>query len=353
MTVKFQDYYEILGVDRNASEKEIKSAYRKLARKWHPDLHPPGEKEKAEEQFKKINEAYEVLKDPEKRKQYDQLGSNWKQGQDFSGFQQGRPDMGGVRFYSSGDFSGGGFEDIFEGGFSDFFRMFFGEGAAAGGGGRGGRSGFTGQGSRQRGQVRGEDVESEIELSLEEAFQGVTRSIRVSGSAVCANCGGTGTAGQGFCAQCGGTGATPEEKTLEVRVPAGVKEGSRIRLKGQGGAGLGQGQKGDLYLKVRLRPHPVFKLKGEDIESEAIIRPDQAVFGDKIPVKTLEGEVNLTIPPNSRSGRKLRLRNKGFPKKGGGRGDQYIRLVIDTPSDMSEEEKNLYRQLHELRKGGE
>ncbi len=353
MTVKFQDYYEILGVDRNASEKDIKSAYRKLARKWHPDLHPPGEKEKAEEKFKKINEAYEVLKDPEKRKQYDQLGSNWKQGQDFSGFQKGRPNMGGARFYTSGDFSSGGFEDVFEGGFSDFFRMFFGEGAASGTAGRGGRSGFAGQGAGRRGPVRGEDVESEIELSLEEAYKGVTRSIRVSGSAVCTNCGGTGAAGKGFCAQCGGTGATPEEKTLEVRVPAGVKEGSRIRLKNQGGAGLGGGQKGDLYLKVRLRPHPVFKLKGDNIETDAVIRPEQAVFGDKIPVQTLDGEVTLTVPPNSHSDKKLRLRGKGFPKKGEGRGDQYVRLVIDTPSDMSEEEEKLYRQLYELRKGGE
>lgn len=353
MTVKFQDYYEILGVDRNASEKEIKSAYRKLARKWHPDLHPAGEKDQAEEKFKKINEAYEVLKDPEKRKRYDQLGSNWKHGQDFSGFQQGRPDMGGVRFYTSGDFSGGGFEDVFGGGFSDFFRTFFGEGAAAGTAGRTGRSGFTGQSAGRRGPVRGEDVESEIELSLEEAYRGVTRSLRVSGSAVCANCGGTGTEGRGFCAQCGGTGATPEEKTLEVRVPAGVKEGSRIRLKGQGGAGLGGGSKGDLYLKVRLRPHPVFRLNGDNIEVDAVIRPDQAVFGDKIPVQTLDGKVTLTVPPNSRSGSKLRLRGKGFPKKGKGRGDQYVRLTIDTPSDLSEEEKNLYRQLYEQRKGGE
>ncbi len=353
MTVKFQDYYETLGVDRNASEKEIKSAYRKLARKWHPDLHSAGEKEKAEEQFKKINEAYEVLKDPEKRKRYDQLGSRWKDGQDFSGFQQGRPDMGGVRYYSSGDFGGGGFEEVFQGGFSDFFRTIFGEGAAAGAGGRTGRSGFSGQRSGRRGPVQGEDVESEIELSLEEAYKGVTKSIRISGSAVCAACEGTGTRGQSFCARCGGTGATPEDKTLEVRVPAGVKENSRIRLKGQGGAGLGGGPKGDLYLKVRLRPHPFFKLKEDNIEVDAEIRPEQAMFGDKIPVQTLDGKVTLTVPPNSRNGSKLRLRGKGFPKKGKSRGDQFVRLVINTPSDMTEEEKNLYRQLYELRKGGE
>ncbi len=352
MSVKFQDYYEILGVDRNASEKEIKNAYRKLARKWHPDLHSAGEKEKAEEEFKKINEAYEVLSDPEKRKQYDQLGSNWKHGQDFSGFQQGHTDMGGVHFYTSGDFSGSDFEDIFGGGFSEFFRMFFGEGAAAGTAGRSSRSGFADGGAGRRGTVRGEDVESEIELSLEEAYRGGTKSIRVSGSAVCTGCGGSGIAGQSFCARCGGTGSTPEEKTLEVQIPPGVKEGSRIRLKGQGGAGLGKGPKGDLYLKVRLRPHPVFRLKGENVETDVVVRPEQALFGDKIPVQTLDGKVTLNVPPNSHNGSKLRLRGKGFPKKDKSRGDQHIRLVIDTPSDMSEEEKNLYKQLYELRKGG-
>ncbi len=351
MSVKFQDYYEILGVDRNASEKEIKSAYRKLARKWHPDLHPAGEKEKAEEEFKKINEAYEVLIDPEKRKRYDQLGSQWKSGQDFSGFQQGQPGMDGVHFYTSGDFGSGGFEDVFGGGFSDFFKMFFGEGAAAGATGAAGRTGRAGR-RAQRGPIKGEDVESEIELSIEEAYKGTTKSIRVSGSAVCAQCGGAGTSGRGFCPQCGGTGSVPDEKTLDVRVPPGVKEGSRIRLKGQGGSGLGGAQKGDLFLKVRLKPHPKFRLKGNDIETDAVIRPDQALFGDKIPVDTLDGKVNLKVPPDSRSGNKLRLRGKGFPGKNKSRGDQYVRLVIDTPPDLTGEEKDLYKKLYDMRKSG-
>ncbi len=340
MAVKYKDYYEILGLDRSASEKDIKNAYRKLARKWHPDLHPEADKKKAEEKFKEINEAYEVLKDPEKRKRYDQLGSRWQEGQDF----QAHPDMEGVRFYTSGDF--GDFESAFEGGFSDFFKMFFGEGAAARAGGR--RAGSA----ARRGPVKGEDVESEIELSLEEAYRGVTKTIRVSGSAVCSACGGAGTTGQGFCPQCGGTGNLPDEKTLDVKVPAGVKDGSRIRLKGQGGSGLGGAPKGDLYLKVRLRPHPVFKLNGSDIEVDAKIRPEQALFGDKISVQTLDGEVSLKVPPGSRSGSKLRLKGKGFPGKGGSRGNQYVRLLIDVPPDLSEEEKNLYKQLHDLRKGG-
>ncbi len=343
MSVKFQDYYELLGVDRSATEKEVKAAYRKMARKWHPDLHPANEKKEAEEKFKRINEAYEVLKDPEKRSRYDRLGSRWKNGQDF----QAPPDMNGVRFYSSQDFGSGGFEGGFEGGFSDFFNAFFGGGAPGAGPGRGTRA-------TRRGPVkRGEDLESEIELTLEEAYQGVTRSLRVSGSAICNTCGGTGAKDRSFCTQCGGTGAVPDEKTLDVKVPAGVQEGSRIRLKGQGGSGLGGGPKGDLFLKVRLRPHPVYKLKGSDIEVEAVIRPDQAIFGDRIPVKTLDGQVNLKVPPGSHSGSKLRLREKGFPQKNKSRGDQYVRLVIDTPADLSEKEMELYTKLHELRKGGE
>ncbi len=342
MSVKFQDYYELLGVDRSATDKEIKAAYRKMARKWHPDLHPQKEKKEAEEKFKRINEAYEVLKDPEKRERYNRLGSRWKDGQDF----QAPPDSGGRQYYSNADFGGAGFEGSFEGGFSDFFNAFFGGQAAGAQGPRSSRS-------TQRRPVRGEDIESEIELSIEEAYKGVNRSLRVSGNKVCAACGGAGTKARSFCPQCGGTGSVPDEKTLDVRVPAGVKEGSRIRLKGQGGSGLGAAEKGDLFLKVRLRPHPVFKLKGEDIEVEAKIRPDQAVLGDKIPVQTLDGSVNMKIPAGSRSGNRLRLKGKGFPGKGSARGNQYVRLLIDIPPDLTEQEKKLYEQLYELRKGGE
>ncbi len=343
MSVKFQDYYELLGVSRSATDKEIKAAYRKLARKHHPDLHPANEKKEAEEKFKRINEAYEVLKDPDKRSRYDRLGSNWKNGQDF----QSSPDMGGARYYNASDFGGGGgFEGFEAGGFSDFFNTFF------GGGGAGARPG-TGGRTAHRGPVRGEDLESEIELTLEEAYHGVTRSLRVSGSAVCPACGGTGSKDRNFCSQCGGTGSVADEKTLDVKVPAGVKEGSRIRLKGQGGSGLGSAPKGDLFLKVRLRPHPLFKLKGNDIEVDAVIRPDQAVLGDRIPVKTLDGTVNVKVPPGSRSESKLRLKGKGFPLKDKAHGDQYVRLMINVPSDLSAEEKALYEQLHELRKGGE
>ncbi len=337
MSVKFQDYYELLEVDRNASEKEIKAAYRKLARKWHPDLHPANEKKAAEEKFKRINEAYEVLKDPEKRSRYDRLGSNWRNGQDF----QAPPNMDGVRFYTSEDFASGDFG----GGFSDFFNTFF--GAGAGGTGRTGRSAY-----KQKQQVHGEDLESEIELTIEEAYRGVTQSLRISVGSLCSACNGTGIQNRSFCTSCGGTGSVPNEKVLDVKVPAGVKEGSRIRLKGQGGIGLGGAPRGDLFLKVRLKPHPYYTLKGDDIETEAAIRPDQAILGAKIPVKTIDGEVSVTVPPGSRNGSKLRLRGKGFPGKSGTRGNHYIKLVIDIPPDLSSEEKDLYRKLQELRKGG-
>lgn len=331
MPVQFQDYYEILGLGRDASEKEIKSAYRRLARKWHPDLRPAHEKTEASEQFKRVNEAYEVLKDPEKRAQYDRLGKDWQHGQDF----QAPPDMDGFRFQTaSGDFGGG---------FSDFFETLFGgagPGRAAGGGFR-------------TMSVRGPDLESEIELSLEEAFRGVTRALRVAGSAVCPACAGTGRSGEGFCPRCGGTGEMLSEKTLEVRIPPGVREGSRIRLKGQGGEGLGGGPAGDLYLKVRLQPHPVFHLRGRDIESEVRLRPDQAALGSRVTVPTLDGPVEMTVPPESGSGRKLRLKGKGFPAAGKGRGDQYVRVVIDIPASLTGKEKALYQQLKELREGSE
>ncbi|MCL6448600.1 MAG: J domain-containing protein [Armatimonadetes bacterium] len=329
MAVPYQDYYEILGVARNATEKEIKAAYRKLARKWHPDLHTGRQKKEAEEKFKQINEAYEVLSDPEKRAKYDRLGSNWRAGQDF----EPPPDMGDGYFYSTGDFEPG-----LRSGFSDFFEMLFGGIRSAG------RSAAA-----ARGPVRGQDVESEIGLTLEEAYRGTTKTLQISGSKVCPECGGTGVRDRRFCARCGGTGTLPDLKTLEVKIPAGVREGSQIRLKGQGGEGLGGGPPGDLYLKVRILPHPVFTVRGDDLEVQAILTPDQAVLGDKVSVPTLDGPVTVTVPPGSRAGTRLRLRGKGLTRKGGGRGDQYVRIVIDVPASISEAEEKLYRQLRALR----
>ncbi|MCG8400485.1 MAG: J domain-containing protein [Firmicutes bacterium] len=331
MGVTFQDYYKTLGVERSATEKEIKAAYRKLARKWHPDLHSAKDKQEAEEKFKQVNEAYEVLNDPEKRAKYDRLGANWRDGQDF----QPPPDMGDVRFYTNMGAGGAG-------GFSDFFEMFF--------GGRGAPFGRTGRTTRPGGPVRGQDVESELELTLEEAYRGGEKTIQLSSREVCPACGGAGIGGDTFCSRCGGTGANAAVKTLTVKIPPGVRDGGRIRLKGQGGEGYAGGPGGDLYLKVRLLPHPQFKVQGDDLETEVVLRPEQAVLGDRVSVPTLDGTVKMKVPAGIRTGKRLRLRGKGMPLRDG-RGDEYVRVAIDIPERLSPEEEDLYRQLAALRKG--
>ena len=330
MSVAFQDYYEILGVGRNATEKEIKTAYRKLARKWHPDLHTAKDKDKAEEKIKQINEAYEVLSDKEKREKYDRLGANWRTGQDF----HPPPDMDGFHFYTGTDSAGAG-------GFSDFFETLFGGGA---------NFGRTGRTSRKRGPLRGQDLESELELTLEEAYRGGEKSLQLSAREVCQACGGAGYEANSFCARCGGTGATASTKTLSVKIPPGVNDSSRIRLKGQGGEGLSGGAPGDLYLKIRLLPHPVYKVDGSDLETEVLLRPEQAVLGDKVAVPTLDGPVNMTVPAGIHAGRRLRLRGRGLPGPNG-RGDEYVLVKIDIPEHLTAEEEELYRQLAVLRKG--
>jgi len=331
VAVSFQDYYEILGVSRNATDKEIKSAYRKLARKWHPDLHTDKDKKTAEEKFKQVNEAYEVLSDSEKRAKYDRLGANWKAGQDF----QPPPDMEGFHFYTDSGTCAG------TEGFSDFFEAFFGGGSPFSRSTR----------SRRYGSVRGQDVESTLELTLEEAYHGGEKSLQMSVREPCPVCGGDGYAGNAFCGSCGGTGMKSNVKTLAVKIPPGVREGSRIRLKGQGGEGYGGGARGDLYLKVSIQPHPVFKLRGSDLETEVTISPDQAVTGDHVKVTTIDGPVNIKVPPRIHAGKKLRLRGKGMPDRKGGRGDLYVLIKIDIPGHLTAEEEELYSKLAALRKG--
>ncbi|MFZ3173046.1 MAG: DnaJ C-terminal domain-containing protein [Carboxydocellales bacterium] len=316
MGVSYQDYYETLGVSRSATEKEIKTAYRKLARKWHPDLHKDKAKDAAEEKFKQVNEAYEVLSDPEKRGKYDRLGSNWQNGQDFGQ----SPDMAGSQFYST---TGDGMD-----GFSDFFTTLF--------GGRGGFSttggptgsfrqgGPTGRATRRNVPAQGQDVESELEITLEEAYRGVEKTLQFSSRAV--------------------------SKALEVKIPAGVHSGSRIRLKGQGGEGRNGGAKGDLYLIISILPHPVYTVHGDDLETEVTLRPEQAVLGAQVLVPTLDGQVNVKVPSGTRTGKRLRLREKGLPRQGG-RGDQYVRIKVDIPAQLTVEEEQLYRQLAELSQG--
>lgn len=332
MSVSFQDYYEILGINRTATDKEIKSAYRKLARKWHPDLHNGKDKETAEEKIKKINEAYEVLSDKEKREKYDRLGANWRAGDDF----YPPPDMEGFHFYTGGDAGTSGF--------SDFFETIFGSGFGADFGSGFGRNTRT----TRRGPVKGQDVESELELTIEDAYRGGQKSLQLSVREKCRACGGQGYEGRSFCRRCGGTGVTSNTKTLTVKIPAGVADGSRIRLKGQGGEGLNGGARGDLYLKVHILPHPLYKIKGSDLETGVTLRPEQAVLGDQVSVSTLDGTVLMRVPAGTRTGKRLRLRGKGLPNKDG-RGDEYVIVNIDIPEQLSAEEKKLYQQLAALR----
>jgi len=317
MAVTFRDYYETLGVPRDADEKKIKAAYRKLARKWHPDLHSG----KAKEQ------AYEVLSDAEKRAKYDRLGSNWKNGDQFD------PGDMGSTYYSSGDFNPADFQ-----GFSDFFASIF--SSRPGGNQR--------QAGYYDGSMRGQDVESEIGLTLEEAYHGGNKSLHLSAGQVCGKCHGRGIAGHAVCTQCGGTGSISAPRNIEVKIPAGVTTGSSIRLKGQGGEGMGGGPRGDLYLKVKLLPHPLFTVQGKDIEYILTLRPDQAVLGDKITVPTLDRSLRVTIPPGTPNGRRLRLKGQGLPGRQGNNGDQYVKIDISLPSAISDEEKELYRKIRAI-----
>ena len=326
MAVKFKDYYEVLGVPRTATENDIRKEYRKLARKHHPDVNP-GDKS-AEERFKEINEAYEVLSDAEKRKRYDQLGANWKAGADFT------PPPGGGN--GRVDFSGG-FGDIFGGnggasGFSDFFESMFGRGRSARGG-----AGF---------RTSGQDIEAEIPLTLEEAHRGGTRNISLEVTEPCPECKGTGRKDGKVCPTCHGAGIISRPKSFEVTIPPGVREGSVIRLAGQGEPGANGASPGHLYLRVRIKPHRLFEVAGEDdVQIELPVAPWEAALGAKVSVPTLDGAVEMTIPPGTQGGARLRLRNQGLNKRGGGRGDEYVKVKIVIPPRLTAKEKELFEKL--------
>jgi curved DNA-binding protein len=325
MAVKFQDYYEVLGVPRAATADDIKKAYRKLARKYHPDVNPGDST--AEEKFKDIGEAYAVLSEPEKRQRYDQLGENWKAGTDFTpppGWEGGRVDVGDL-----GDLFGAGRSS---GGFSDFFEALFGA--------RGGRR--TGAGFAMRGQ----DVEAAIELSLEEAHHGATRAIMLQTTAMCPTCSGSGVQEKQPCATCRGTGVVMRPITLDVTIPAGVRHGSVIRLAGQGEPGSGQAPAGDLLLHVRLKPHALLHVLGEgDVELELPVTPWEAALGAKVRVPTIEGAVEMTVPAGAQGGQRLRLRGQGLHRRGSGRGDQYVRLQLINPPTLTDSERALFEKL--------
>ena len=337
MPVQFRDYYETLGVPKTATEEEIRSAFRKLARKYHPDV--AKDKKAAEEKFKEINEAYEVLSDPEKRKKYDKLGADWNRP---GGFQpppqwQGQQQPGGG-FYQWGGDGGGGVEFEFGGtGFSDFFEAFF-------GGGRG-RSAFGGFGGRTATAERGADVEADIMVTLEEAMSGSVRSVSIRHGVPCEHCGGTGQRARHVCNVCGGTGQVSKTETYQVKIPPGVTEGQRLRVAGRGEAGSGGAGRGDLFLRVRLAKHPDFTVDDHNLVYQAELAPWEAVLGAELSIPTLNGRVNIRIPPGTQTGQKLRVRGRGLPQRGGGNGDLIVETQVEVPGKVSDEERKLWEQL--------
>ncbi|MEN6519755.1 MAG: DnaJ C-terminal domain-containing protein [Armatimonadota bacterium] len=302
MATGYKDYYKILGVERSAAEKEIKQAYRRLARKYHPDVNP-GDKT-AEEKFKEISEAYEVLSDKDKRTKYDQFGQYWQQaGQPGAG--QPPPGWGG-----GFDFDMGGQE----GGFGNLFDLLFGEG---------GRGGAATQGRHQRTwtPTRGRDLEYEIEVTLEEAFSGATKVLTING------------------------------RRIEVKIPKGVKDGSRIRLAGQGEPSRGS-QRGDLYLIVKMRPHPKYERKDDDLYTDVPVNYTTAALGGEVQVQTLSGRVNMKVPAGTSSGQTFRLAGQGMPHlQGTGKGNLFARVKVTVPKSMSDRERELLKEIASLQAG--
>jgi curved DNA-binding protein len=316
MAASFKDYYQTLGVPRSASADEIKSAFRKLARKHHPDV--AKDKKAGEIKFKEINEAYEVLGDPEKRKKYDELGQHWDA--------HGAPPPSYEYAPGAGGF-GGGQDFHFEGtGFSDFFEQFFGGGRAGGFSGGGFSTGGGARGARARGPMPGQDVEGDISVTLEEAMQGSIREISLQSADPA-------------------TGQRRTE-TFKVRIPKGALEGQVIRVPGKGGPGTGGGAAGHLFLRVRLARHPDFRPSGADLYYDLPLAPWEAVLGMTVRVRGLDGELDVKIPAGTNNGQRLRLRGRGLPKpKSTERGDLYVVTEVEMPKQITPEEKKLWEQL--------
>ncbi len=322
MSVKFKDYYEILGIPRTSSAEDIKKTYRKLARKYHPDLNKSAG---AEARFKEIGEAYEVLSDPNKRSRYDQLGRNWQAGQDF----RPPPHSGGSPFEFHGTSGGRGFRGQDMGEFSDFFEMLFGQNQG-GRPSRGAPSNMWGAGEEFTPQ--GQDHEAEISITLEEACHGSTKNISLQ-----------------ITNQDPRVRAQPQTKTYQVKIPAGISEGARIRLAGQGGPAQGGGTAGDLYLTIHIEPHPIFRIDGNNLEIDCLLAPWEAALGAKVSIPTLQGQAFITIPPGTESGQRLRLRGKGMPQKRGVEpGDLVAVIRIIVPKQMSPREKSLFEELAKI-----
>ena len=333
--MQFQDYYSVLGVSRGADEAEIKRAYREQARKLHPDVNQSAD---AEERFKALNEAHQVLSDPDKRARYDRFGADWDRYQsaadngappDFSQWFSGQSGSNTNARYqyrtSGGD------------GFSDFFETLFGSGASPR--------------ARRRAPRRGDDHEYPIDITLRDAFAGTTRAFEMQVPQPCVECGGTGIYQGSICYACEGTGSTSKRSRIEVTIPAGIRDGQRVRVAGKGSPGRDGGPAGDVYLKVRIKHDPSFVLEGTDLKTDVNVPLYTALLGGETIVRTMSGKVALTIPPETQNGRVFRLRKQGWPVAVGSpeRGDLLVRVNVVLPTDLSEHERDLFEQLQEER----
>jgi DnaJ-class molecular chaperone len=321
----YKDYYKVLGVSKGASADDIKKAFRKLARKYHPDVNP-GDK-KAEEKFKEINEAYEVLSDPDKRRKYDTLGPNW---QEQFGFQPGA----GRRTYS---YRGSPMDFDSATGFSDFFEALFGRSSAAGS--RTNRNDF-----RRR---VGDNIEQPVEVTLQEAYLGGTRTFNIQSTEVCPLCRGTGEVAGKVCANCSGQGMLARNKRIQVKIPSGVDNGSRIRVAGEGQPGIGGGPRGDLFLVISVKSDSIYERKGDDLYADIDVDLVTAMLGGEVPVPAPDGRrLILTIPAETQNGRMFRLANKGMPRlRGDGNGNLFARVKVVLPMGLTDEERKLFEQL--------
>jgi molecular chaperone DnaJ len=326
-----KNYYDILGVKRDASEKEIKQAYRRLARRYHPDVNP-GDKS-AEAKFKEINAAYEILADKEKRQKYDQYGDQWQHADQFAQASRQQSQYwdfapgGGTSFH----FSSGDVGDI-----DSLFEELLG--------------GARSRTSRRAAPRRGQDLESPIEVTLEEAYSGTSRTISLQMEEPCTICRGTGRIQNLPCSTCRGTGAMPKVKRLEVKIPPGVDNGSRVRIAGKGQPSYSGGSSGDLYLVISVRPHPTFERRGDNLHVDIPVPLAVAVLGGEVQVPTPKGRLALKIPPETQNGRVFRLTGQGMPHLGKAtRGDLLAKVNVVLPTGLSEKEKELFRKLKEIR----
>ncbi|MFC1939698.1 DnaJ C-terminal domain-containing protein [Chloroflexota bacterium] len=327
-----KDYYNILGVKQDASEKEIRQAYRRLARQHHPDVNPADKS--AEAKFKEINEAYEVLSDREKRKKYDRYGDQWQYADQF--------DKAGAQQTPFWNFSQGGAQSFHfeEGDLSNLFGDLF--------------QGFgAGTSSRRARSRRGRDISYPVEVTLEESFSGTKRLLSLEKDEPCPTCGGTGRIRNALCSVCRGTGVAARQRQIDVNIPAGVKDGSRVRIAGKGEPGYAGGSSGDLYLVISVKPHRMLERKGDDLYVEVAVPLTVAMLGGEVQVPTIKGKLALKIPPETQNGRSFRLAKQGMPHLGNSsRGDLLAKVKVVLPTGLSAEEKKLFEQLGKLRPSG-